>query len=37
MIEKFIKRITRDVDLSFAILLAFCVYVFFAIQIDIFF
>ena len=37
MIEKFIKRVARDVDLSFAILLAICVYVFFAIQIDVFF
>ena len=37
MIEKIIKRVPRDVDLSFAILLAICVYVFFAIQIDVFF
>ncbi len=37
MIEKFINRVARDVDLSFAILLAICVYVFFAIQIDVFF
>ena len=35
--ENFIKRITKDVDLSFAILLSFCVYVFFALNIEVFF
>ncbi len=35
--ENFIKKITKDVDLSFAILLSFCVYVFFAINIEVFF
>ena len=37
MMENFMKRITKDVDLSFAILLSFCVYVFFAMNIEIFF
>ena len=32
--ENFLKKITKDVDLSFAILLSFCVYVFFAINIE---
>ena len=35
--ENFLKKITKDVDLSFAILLSFCVYVFFAINIEVFF
>ena len=37
MMDNFVKRITKDVDLSFAILLSFCVYVFFAMNIEIFF
>ena len=35
--ENIIKKITKDVDLSFAILLSFCVYVFFSLNIEIFF
>ena len=35
--DNFLKKITKDVDLSFAILLSFCVYVFFAINIEVFF
>ena len=35
--ENFFKKVTKDVDLSFAILLSFCVYVFFSLNIEIFF
>ena len=35
--ENFVKKLTKDVDLSFAILLSFCVYVFFALNIEVFF
>ena len=34
--ENFFKKVTKDVDLSFAILLSFCVYVFFSLNIEIF-